>query len=790
MKRPIVVAIISYIIGILGGLYLKSIAFIFFIFAVIILFMCIRKINNKYFRLLRSKLQKYSELIIIFFILFGYIYMCYTKESYNYVYEDGELVNEYCIVIGKKDEYDYNASYKVKIVNSKNKKRNGTFLYIKVRKSNIEYGDLLFITGTYIEPDVRRNEGGFYYKEYLKTLKIYGTVEVNSYNVVAEKKISKILLYSNELKMKLKQNVGKVITKEENKNLLIGMVLGDTEKLDEKIEEAFLNSNLIHILSVSGGQVSNIILGVTILLGSIKIDKKIIYVICIFILFVFMVITGFTPSIVRACIMGIINLLSIILLRRNDLFNSFGISLFIILIDNPYGITSLSVLLSYFGFFGMITLGNFITDKINKKLKSKIIKYFVSIVISSISAQIFILPIILYIFGTISLTFIFSNLLVIPLSSVITIMGFFIMLCPLPILKIISPIIDLSIYIAKFFASINISKIYFIIPNMLEIVCYYIIVIYMYYLIRRDYLFRVKHFFRKNKYKIFFIICIFFIVIRIYYIFPKQLKLNFIDVGQGDSTLITTSYSRKILIDGGGSEFFSDFDVGEKTLLPYLLKKKILKLDYIIISHFDSDHIGGLFTIIEELKVDNIIIGRQFEDSENYEKFKKLVKQNKIKVNIVEAGQRINIDKYTYIDILWPSAESKIRENSINNNSLVCKLVCQDFSVLFTGDIEEMAEKAIINKYKNNLNILEADILKVAHHGSKTSSHKNFLNIVKPKIALIGVGEDNKFGHPSDIVIDNLKSVKADIFRTDENGEISITTDKKKKRYNIEKLIK
>ena len=120
--------------------------------------------------------------------------MCYTKESYNYVYEDRELVNEYCIVIGKKDEYDYNASYKVKIVNSENKKRNGTFLYIKVRKSNIEYGDLLFITGTYIEPDVRRNEGGFYYKEYLKTLKIYGPVEVNSYNVVADKKIRKILL--------------------------------------------------------------------------------------------------------------------------------------------------------------------------------------------------------------------------------------------------------------------------------------------------------------------------------------------------------------------------------------------------------------------------------------------------------------------------------------------------------------------------------------------------------------------------------------------------------------------
>lgn len=97
-----------------------------------------------------------------------------------------------------------------------------------------------------------------------------------------------------------------------------------------------------------------------------------------------------------------------------------------------------------------------------------------------------------------------------------------------------------------------------------------------------------------------------------------------------------------------------------------------------------------------------------------------------MKLNIVEAGQRINIDKYTYIDILWPSVSNEIQENSLNNNSLICKLIYNDFSILFTGDVEEIAEREIISKYQNNLSILESDILKVAHHGSKTSSIVEF----------------------------------------------------------------
>lgn len=192
--------------------------------------------------------------------------------------------------------------------------------------------------------------------------------------------------------------------------------------------------------------------------------------------------------------------------------------------------------------------------------------------------------------------------------------------------------------------------------------------------------------------------------------------------------------------------------------------------------------------ILENMKVKNVIISKQFESSNNYIKFLKATEEKKIKVYEVEAGRRINIDKYTYFDILWPSTLDCIQENKLNNNSMVCKLVTREISVLFTGDIEEAAEKQILKKYENNLKLLKADILKVAHHGSKTSTTLEFLNAVKPKYSIIGVGKENKFGHPSNITIQNLKKINTEIYRTDTMGEIIIKINNKRKIL-IEKML-
>ncbi len=759
MKRPIIIILISYIIGILGGLYINSIAFFCF---TIILAMClwgIRKINNKYFRFLRRFLKRYTELLILISMTFGFLYTNILEQKYDTIYEAKGEIEEHCIVIAEKEPKEYKDLYKVKIVNSKNSARNGTKLYIRVnKKANIEVGDMLLINGTYLEPDVARNERGFNYKEYLKTLKIYGTVQINHYKVIKKGRINKLILYTARLKEILKSNISKVIKKAENKNLLIAMILGDTEDLSEELKTDFLNSNLYHILSVSGGQVSNIIIGITILFRLLKIHKKIMDVLCIVILIEFMFLTGLTPSIIRACIMCIISLISGLIIRRYDIANSLGISLLIILINNPFAINSLSVLLSYFGFLGIIVLGSFTIKEVNKVIKNNILRYILNIVISSVAAQIFIFPIILYIFGTISLTFIFSNLLIIPLSTVITIIGLFIMICPLQIFGFVEPLIELTINIVGFFSNIGISKIYCIIPNIKEIITYYVMSLYLYYMLRRDYIYKIKHFFRKYKKIIVIILLLSIGTSYIYKNIQKDLYINFIDVGQGDSTLITTQFNKKILIDGGGSEFGSTFDVGEKTLLPYLLKKKIHKLDYVIISHFDSDHVGGILTILEELNVKQVLIPKQVEYSENYNKFLDIIKKRNIKIKIVEEGNTINIDKNTYLDILWPE-EKQIKDNVLNNNSLIVRLCYKNFKMLFTGDIEEIAEQRLLQKYENTEK-LTADILKVAHHGSKSSSIAEFLEKVNPRIALIGVGKNNKFGHPNAGVLDRLNMLR------------------------------
>lgn len=201
----------------------------------------------------------------------------------------------------------------------------------------------------------------------------------------------------------------------------------------------------------------------------------------------------------------------------------------------------------------------------------------------------------------------------------------------------------------------------------------------------------------------------------------------------------------------------------------------------------------GLFTILEQLNVKQVIIGKQFEDNENLKTFTKIINKKHIPVKIVEIGEKIDIEKNLYFDVLWPDSNNQILDNSINNNALVLKLNYNidgknsNFSMLFTGDIEEEAENILMLKYKDT-DILKSTVLKVGHHGSKSSSTKKFLDLVLPKIALIGVGEKNTFGHPNNGVIERLENIECSIYRTDENGEISIYINNKGK-IQIEKIM-
>ena len=330
-------------------------------------------------------------------------------------------------------------------------------------------------------------------------------------------------------------------------------------------------------------------------------------------------------------------------------------------------------------------------------------------------------------------------------------------------------IIKFILNTARFFSKLEMLNIIVVTPSILFIIFYYLCI---------SLIFSSK-FQSKLKYKIiFYLIIISFVFYILSNIIPRNfIEISAIDVGQGDSFLIETSKNKKILIDGGGNENGS-FDVGENILLPYLLNKGIKKVDIIIISHADTDHIDGLFEIIKKIKVERVVIGKQFEVSENFEKLLRMVKEKNIKINIVEVGNKIFVEENLYLDILWPSSKYEIKENSLNNNSVVCKLYYNDFSMLFTGDIEKIAEEQIVDLYKSGNN-LSATVLKVAHHGSKSSSTDEFVKLVKPEIVVMGVGKGNKYNHPNDEIIERFENLGVDIYRTDKDGEISIFVNEK-----------
>ncbi len=793
------IIVIAWIIGIILGLYLQiSIAsFVLFISLILLIFIIFEKkilkfIKSKKIKAYYSVLNVHIKILIFLVILivaFAQIkyYEGIFENKYKNINEDDEI-SIIGTIVSDPQEKEYKTKYILKIdtINSNKKYKNTkVILYTKKEKETLKYGDKIELVGNFKLAQERRNPGGFDYRFYLKTKKIYGIVTTKNTKRLKENNVNIISMIANKTANVIKNQSKKLL---ENKKacLLIGLLIGDTDEIDEETKEDFRNSNLTHMLAVSGLHVSYVLLAVNYIITKVKIHKKLSKIIVMLLILFFILVTGATPSVLRAGTMTIYLILGGIFYRRISVFSSLNLSLLVIIIMNPYCLFDVGLQLSYAGTIGIVYLYPIIKEKIYNKANSILI---------TISANIVIIPIIMYNFNTISLTFFISNLLAGPIIGIIIILGFSIIIISLiffPIANIFSKILNLLIILflntAKACANLPFSKIFIITPTLKFIFLYYCLLVFI--IIKERIQIRISI---KLKNKVIAILIILVIINPIKYfsnIKQSNLKIYFVDVGQGDSTCIVTPKNKVILIDGGGNSKDENYDIGKQTLLPYLLDKKINKIDYCIVSHFDSDHCGGLMYILKKLKVKNIIIGKQYEEYENYKEFIKIAKDKKINIRVVEAGEKITIEKNLYIDVLWPiNREKMVIQNAINNNSLVFKLRYINFSMLFTGDIEEIAEKEILDKYKENTEFLKSTILKVAHHGSKTSSTKEFINIVKPKYAVIGVGKDNKFGHPSNVTIENLKTINTEIYRTDEMGEISINVNIKG-NINIEEFIK
>ena len=792
MKRPLFIVAIGLIIGILIGLYYKIGIALFFI---LITYFIIKRIySNKAIRYINVLFNRKVITLLCVVILIGLIYILMSNKKYKSYEQLDSNAKVTGIIIDNKIENKYTDQYVINVKSINGYKKNGkNKMILRVKKdckTRIEYGDLVSFEASLEIANSQRNYGGFNYNGYLRQKKIYGILNSENINILKKEYSNKINIFINKVRLKINDNLERILGKE-NSKVCLGIMIGNTNDISDDIKDAFRKSSLTHMLAVSGAHVSYIIAGISLCVSKININKKIKNVIIIIILIFFAILTGGTPSVQRACIVACLVLISEIVYKQPDIVNNLSLAFIIIVLQNPYNICDSGMLMSFAGTIGIIYFHSSAKNVDNSKnrMEKLLIKIKQSCIVT-ISANLVILPISMYNYNICSLTFILSNLIASPILGIVIILGFslfFISLISINIACFLGGILNIAIRalinICSFFSKLKISTIYVKTPSLISMITYYIFIFGIVYIIRnRSYIWQRKLYKKK---KIFIIICCLIIITtNCNFINFEGFTIHFIDVGQGDSCLIKTVYNKNILIDGGGARD-SSYDVGEKVLLPYLLDRGITKIDYVIITHFDSDHCQGLFAVLRNLDIKNVIISEQGEDSQNFETFKKIVTNKKIKVIKAIKGDKIRVEKNTYIEILWPETE-QIKENILNNNSIVAKITYGKFSLLCTGDIEEIAEKEIVNLYKNKL---KSTVLKVAHHGSKSSSIQEFLDKVQPKVALIGVGEKNTFGHPNDGVIKRLQDIKTLVYRTDLNGEITINVNKIGK-YKVNTKIK
>ena len=541
---------------------------------------------------------------------------------------------------------------------------------------------------------------------------------------------------------------------------------------DAPVLEDIMAIGLSHILSVSGLHLGLIFSFIFFIFSLTGMKIKIRSYLSALVIFLYCLVVGFTPSLIRASIMIYVLMYKRLyrpsLTTKDALLIAAIVSLFI----NPYYIYSIGFLLSYACMFGIIFIYNRFAR--NVKYEKTLTYYFKMALLLNISIQIATLPIVVYYFNKVNILTIFINILLVPIFSLYLILS----VC----LLLFSKINFLAYGLA--FAINNLSK-------LLETITVFFnknyfmaimesppkIIIVIYYLILLGIIFYDKLRLVKLDYKILFIMAL-ILSIPNPMNFKNQDRIEFLDVGQGDAALISIG-NKNIMIDSGGNPR-NHGAVGKNIIEPYLIKTGRRKIDYAFISHYDYDHAGGFTELSDDIKIKHVIVNHQYEGDDDLSNFKsKLEKLNPI---AVKGDASFNLGKDYSINFIEGN-EDLISEN---DRSIVAVFRKRNKNlVLFTGDIEEEAESKISTK------IPKTYILKAPHHGSKTSSSDELLNAVSPKNVVISLGRKNKFGHPHQEVIDRYKKREINIYRTDLNGLITFNlNDFKIYTYNSENDIR
>ena len=641
------------------------------------------------------------------------------------------------------------------------------------------YGDQIRINGKILEPRGERNPGGFNYQKFLAANGIYGIINVSKAEkiIIQPTRQNSILGLICAIKKKFFQSLNHLY-QGQAQALIKGLLLGERGEISPELRDAFARCGVIHALAISGLHIGYLGIIFFVLFSLLRFNYRARIIAVLISIFFYDLLIGFEPPIVRASVMMGIFLFGRLLQRPTDVLNVISMAAIIILLINPRELFQASFQLSFAAILSIIYLYQrlkILFDKLpffRKLIRTKFGEYLGLLFLVSLSAQLGTLPIAAFYFGRIPVAAFLLNLFVIPVVGIVIALGFATLIFSL-----------ISMHIAQLYANTNMICLDFLIRiieqvgklkfSAIEISKVGLIFIVIYYFLVWIILNLDKKLYRKAfAYAI--VIGAIALIWKPVFQNHKWMHVIFFDVGQGDAALVTFPGGKNILIDAGPK--LEDFDAGEFYILPYLKREGINRLNTVILSHSDNDHIGGMVSIFRKIRVRNVFDNGIFQESSICSTYNDVIDSFQIEQAIVRAGNRLEGFENGGVYFLHPGKEfSDQFEDDINNCSVVVKIVYGNRSFLFPGDIEQDAEKILIKYGK----LLQADVLKVAHHGSRTSSSLEWLKLVQPEFAVVSVGRNNRFNFPAPSVLKRLNYLEIKTIRTDLNGAVVFRTDGK-----------